>query len=238
MKYTKLRKHLLSLRYFYFAPGLCGIVIAAVASSPAPTQAALKPAAPTYFCEPQRADGILVRGPEIPYTAAKDQDHEFLPVVDGTIFDHGPFDGIGEFVGEDLSNTVFMNSGIGEGRAAMEFDLSPVNPHQIKSAFLKIVPIGKGFLPGSLTIPVQLFGYGGDGSLQTDDFQAGCFITLLDGFTPNNVPISIDVSDFVRGIPPTKRVAGFSLRTNVHGAGIDYGSLELGPPPTLIVTLK
>ena len=232
MKYTKRRKHLLSLRYFYSALRLSGIVIAAVASSLAPTQAA-KSTAPTYFGEHHRADGILVRGPEI-----QSQDHEFLPIVDGTIFNQGPFDGVGEGVGEDLGNTVFLNSGVAEGRAAMEFDLSAINPHRIQSAFLKIVPIGKGFLPGTLTIPVQVFGYVGDGSLQTTDFQAGCFITLLDGFAPNNVPISIDVTDFVRSIPPAKRVAGFSLRTNVHGAEINYGSLELGPPPTLIVTLK
>lgn len=219
MKYTKLRKHLLSLRYLYFALGLCGIVIAALASCPAPTRAALKSVAP----------GL-----------AKDKDHEFLPMVDATIFDQSPFDGVGDGVGEDLGNTVFLTSGIGEGRGAMEFDLSAINPHRIQGAFLRIVPHGKAVLPGTLTIPVQLFGYTGDGFLQTDDFNVGCFITVFDGLAaPLNVPISLDVTEFLRGIRQANQpFVGFNLRTNVHGAQINFGSLELGTPPTLIVTLK
>jgi hypothetical protein len=42
MKYTKPLQHLISIRYLYFALGLCGIFIAAVAHSPAPTRAAFK----------------------------------------------------------------------------------------------------------------------------------------------------------------------------------------------------
>jgi len=62
MKYTKPPKHFISLRYLYFALGLCGILIAALASSPAPTQAALNSPEPAYAGAFERADCTWIGG--------------------------------------------------------------------------------------------------------------------------------------------------------------------------------
>ena len=61
-KYTKSHKHLISLRFLYFALVLCGIFIAALANSPAPTQAALKPPQPIYDGMLERADCSFIAG--------------------------------------------------------------------------------------------------------------------------------------------------------------------------------
>ena len=57
MKYTKAQKH---LRYLYFVLALCGILLAALANSPAPTQAALTPQA--YGGGFERADCTQISG--------------------------------------------------------------------------------------------------------------------------------------------------------------------------------
>ena len=62
MQYPKSPKHLISLRYLYFALALCGIFIAALANSPAPTQAALNPPAPSYDGMLERADCSFIAG--------------------------------------------------------------------------------------------------------------------------------------------------------------------------------
>jgi hypothetical protein len=62
LKYTKSPKRLISLRYLYFALVLCGIFIAALANSPAPTQAALKPPQPIYDGMLERADCSFIAG--------------------------------------------------------------------------------------------------------------------------------------------------------------------------------
>jgi len=113
------------------------------------------------------------------------------------IFDHSPFDGVPDGVSEEFLNTLFLNVPLGEARAAIEFDLSNVNPHRIESAVLTIVSHGEGTLPDTLTIPVQVFGYDADDSIQNDDFNAGSLVTTFDALaTPDNVPISLDVTSF------------------------------------------
>jgi hypothetical protein len=62
MKYTKPPKRFTFLRYFYFALGLCGILIAALANSPAPTRAALKPPEPSYDGRIERAECAQLQG--------------------------------------------------------------------------------------------------------------------------------------------------------------------------------
>ena len=62
MKYTKFRAHLISFRYLYFTLGLCGILVAALANSPAPTQAALTSSNPSYFGVLERADCSSIAG--------------------------------------------------------------------------------------------------------------------------------------------------------------------------------
>src|SRR4030095_13054933 len=62
MKYTKPRQHLLHFRYLYFALGLFGVLMAALATSPAPARAALNPPDPAYFGNIERADCSSIGG--------------------------------------------------------------------------------------------------------------------------------------------------------------------------------
>ena len=59
MKYTKTHKH---LRYLYFVLGLCGILLATLANSPAPTQAASNSPVAAYFGVLERADCSQIAG--------------------------------------------------------------------------------------------------------------------------------------------------------------------------------
>ena len=61
MKYTKPRKHL-SIRYLYFAFGLCCLLIAALANSPAPTRAALKAPLSVYDGVHEKSDCTQIAG--------------------------------------------------------------------------------------------------------------------------------------------------------------------------------
>ena len=80
----KSRKHLISLRYLYFALALCGIFIAALANSTEPTQAALKPPAPSYDGMLERADCSFIAG----YALDQNTPDVSIPVdiYDGPIF--------------------------------------------------------------------------------------------------------------------------------------------------------
>ena len=62
MKHTKPLKHLLYFRYLYFALAVFGVLIAALAISPAPTRAALNPPDPAYFGIFERADCSSISG--------------------------------------------------------------------------------------------------------------------------------------------------------------------------------
>lgn len=171
---------------------------------------------------------------------AQNKNRELLPVVDGPIFDQSPFDGVGDGIDENFPNTTFLNAGLLEIRPAIEFNLSNINPNRIESATLRIVNTSTGILPGTLTVPVHVFGYRGDGSIQLDDFSAGSLVAEFDSLaTPDNVPVLVDVTEFIQSQRPAQpRIVGFTLRTNVHGAQLNYGSLEFGQAPTLILTLK
>lgn len=183
--------------------------------------------------------GILMLALGSQSGVAGDKDRQVLPVVDGWIIDQDPVDGVGEGVVTDALDTVFLNAGVAEARAAMEFDLSNINPHRIESATLRISSFGTGVLPGTTTLPVEVMGYTGDGVIQVDDFSAGSLVTVFDSLaTPDRTPIDIDVTEFLQNTHPSEHIVGFNLRTTVHGAQINYGSLELETPPTLLITLK
>lgn len=61
----------------------------------------------------------------------------------------------------------------------------------------------------------------------------GSFITVFDGSSaPIGVPISLDVTKFLRRLRQGDQLSvGFSLRTNFHGAQVNFSSLELGSTP-------
>ena len=62
MQHTKSRKHLISIRHLYFALGLCGLLIATLANSSAPTQAALTSLVPAYSGTLERAHCSSISG--------------------------------------------------------------------------------------------------------------------------------------------------------------------------------
>jgi hypothetical protein len=62
MKYMKGHKSVISLRKIYFALGLCAILVAALANSSAPSQAALKSPVTNYIHQLERCDCSLIRG--------------------------------------------------------------------------------------------------------------------------------------------------------------------------------
>lgn len=62
MQYTNSRKHLISIRHLYFALGLCGLLIATLANSPARTQAALAAQSPAYTGQLERVDCSSISG--------------------------------------------------------------------------------------------------------------------------------------------------------------------------------
>lgn len=173
-------------------------------------------------------------------TAQQDKNRELLPVADGPIFDQSPFDGVGDALDETLLNTVALNAGLLEIRPAIEFDLGHINPHRIESATLRIVNTSTGIIPGITTIPVEVFGYSGDGAIQNEDFSAGSLVAVFDSLaTPDHVPVNLDVTEFVQSLHPAPpRIVGFNLRTSVHGVQLNYGTLEFAPAPVLVLTLK
>jgi hypothetical protein len=167
-----------------------------------------------------------------------DTNIQLIPMDDGCVFDQSPFDGFGDAVEYSLSVCSGLNPGIAEFRGAMEFDVSSItSSNTIESAALYVTPTGRWWLPGTSNMPLQLFGYTGNGAIGNDDFNAGSVIAIFDGLTiPFNVPVILDVTEFLQNQAPTNYV-GFSLRTDVHG-GVDFGSLELGPAPILLITLR
>ena len=171
-------------------------------------------------------------------TVAVNSTSQLSPVADGFILDQEPFDGVGDAVEDSQGITTFFNSGIAEFRGAMEFDLSSIPQNNtIESAFLYVTPLGRSVPPNTSTIPIQLFGYSGNGIIETDDFNAGSSITIFDGLAaPFNVPVVLDVTEFLQNQAPMSYV-GFGLRTDVNGAGVTFGSLELGSDPTLVINL-
>jgi len=82
MKYTKPRKYVISLRYLYFALALCGIFIAALATSPAPSRAALKPPNPAYDGVLDRADCGFIRGEALDQNSPDEP--IYVDIYDGT----------------------------------------------------------------------------------------------------------------------------------------------------------
>ena len=166
---------------------------------------------------------------------------EFFPLLDGIVVDFGPEarDGIPDGIVEDGGVQVSLNP-LHDGRGIIEFDLEFISPVNIKNAILKLVPIGASWPPGTETLAVQLFGFSGDGVIQLDDFDIGSLVTSfnvpVNPFVGN--PIFLDVTDFLRNQGQLNFV-GFNLRREptVPSGGVNFGSLEIGPPATLTIEI-
>ncbi len=169
-----------------------------------------------------------------------DPSKELLPVADGMVMDNGaevggPPDGIPDYVEEELGLQVVHNS-LTNHQAVIEFDLGTVEVGRIQRILLNVVPIGYAWQEGTIYIPIQLFGFAGDGSIQLDDFDAGSFITVFDVPIRSREPIFFDVTDEVIEILLSQHsLAGFNLRTSVDAGSVNFGSLEHEPSPTLII---
>ena len=158
---------------------------------------------------------------------------QFLPVDDGAIYDYSPFDGVGDIVDHEGTVVAILNQGILETRGAMEFDLSSIPPGSIiESATLNVVLIGRA---GTGSIPVQVFGYEGNGTIEPSDFGIGSVVTIFDAWNlPFNVPVPLDVTGFLQGQFPVDYI-GFTLRTNVHASQANFGSSEFIAAPFLTI---
>jgi len=159
------------------------------------------------------------------------------PVADGNIVDQSPFDGIPDGVLRTHSNVVFLDQGITDMRSVIEFDLVPLADANVTNASLELVLWGKAIPPELSLAPIEIRAFPADGFVRHRDFHRGQFVDVFDALPASfDVPVLIDVTKEVqRGISSSSKILGFILRTN-SGAQIDFGSLELGTPPALVVT--
>ena len=120
----------------------------------------------------------------------------------------------------------------------MEYDLTNVRHRRhIRSATLEIIASTAAYLSGTTTIPIQLFSFTGEGELNLDDFNEGCFVDVFEGFALAPTIIRIDVTAEVRKtLRRNESYLGFTLRTNVHGTEVNFGAPSLGYQPVLIIT--
>lgn len=167
-------------------------------------------------------------------------DADLTPTHSGYIVDESPFDGRGDGIDETVGALVGLNSGIADFRATMEFDLVSLHKHRhVLSAVLQVTPGGLAVLPGTSTIPVQLFSFDGTATIQLEDFNQGSFVAVFEGLVPTGVPINIDVTEAVQRARWThQRFLGFSMRTNVNGANVTFGSNSVGSSPKLAITYR
>jgi len=160
-----------------------------------------------------------------------------VPVADGSIFDENPYDGFPDDVQRTKANVVFLDQGRSDVRAVIEFDLIGLEGLIISNATLELSVRGKTVLADLTNMPVEVRTFSADGILRKSDFHRGQFVGVIDVYPATfDIPIPIDVTQEVqRAISTGKAFLGFSLRTT-SGAQIDFGSLEWGPPPALVVT--
>ena len=160
-----------------------------------------------------------------------------IPVADGTIIDENPYDGFPDEVQRNQANVVFLDQGRSDVRSVIEFDLIGLEGVIVSSATLEVSVRGKTVHADLPIMPVEVRTFSADGILRKSDFHRGQFIGVIDVNSATfDIPIPIDVTrDVQRAISTGKTFLGFSLRTT-SGAQIDFGSLEWGPPPALVVT--
>jgi len=153
--------------------------------------------------------------------------------------DGDPFDGTPDYF--EVRHRLFAgysNSGVGEFRSAMEFDINALGA---RPAFLNLF-VDRVFTPDfgipAEALPFQLYGYTGDGRASRSDFSAG---TLLDTFVISSLgTMTLDVSSFVATVSDqSDRFAGFLIKpigdpftnkTNYFFASPNRAVGSSGPP--------
>lgn len=164
---------------------------------------------------------------------------ELPPIHAGSILDQDPFDGLGDAVDESGGAAIGLNSPLLDSRAIAEFDLATLGHRRIQSATLQLTPLGRAILPGTSRVPIQLYAFPADTTIQLRDFNQGIFVDVFEGLTPLNEPVSIDVTNAVRFARLLRQqYLGFSLRTSSQGSSITYGSPAIGSAPKLVIALE
>jgi hypothetical protein len=156
-------------------------------------------------------------------------------------YDGNSFDGLGDEVLP--ANVPFTLKGT-EGEAAQfaEFNIGSFSPlPNISSAIFQteilsflVAGLGvNGTNPGS----VGIFGYVGNGTAETSDFEAGVLLSSLDvsSSSPGDI-LNFDVTQFVKqGVSNNNAFAGFGIRAlNLGGLSLKGGDFP-GSQPKLIV---
>ncbi len=121
-------------------------------------------------------------------------------MTDGYVRDDSPFDGYGDAVEETQGIAVYLTPGIAAAHGVIEFDFSSFYPNTIfESAVLQIDDIGGAVCSGGSAVPIELFGFAGDGSLQPSDFHIG---TSIGVFNVTSGPELLDVTYFLQNEIP------------------------------------
>lgn len=190
---------------------------------------------------------------------ARNREIKLAPLFDASIADSQPYDGVADAgsVSDESATSTGLNSGIFESRTIMEFDVTGLR-RRVERAILTITPVGVGLVLTPPIVPIQVFGYDGDGTIREDDFNAGRFVTIFDArpsWSRPWMPVDIDVTDYFKESSrdatgkdtktadrheqsPRRDIVGLSFRTNVHGVQLNLGSLEFDPAPTLTLTVR
>jgi hypothetical protein len=162
------------------------------------------------------------------------------PIHAGYIADQNPFDGLGDAIDETGLTFAGLTSGLSDCRATVAFDVGVLQAHRrIRRASLLVTRSASAYLNGTTTIPIQLFSFAGESTLQLEDFNRGWFVDVFEGLVHSPTPISLNVTAVVKhAVRQDERYLGFSMRTNVHGSEVVFGGAGLGYQPMLVLRLE
>jgi hypothetical protein len=163
-----------------------------------------------------------------------------LDVNDGG---NNSFDGIGDEVLPAQFPPIVLKGTQGEAAQFAEFNIGSFSqiPNIISAIFRADISSFQVLAPG-VNVPTNpgslgIFGYVGNGTAETSDFEAGVFITSVDvsQSSPGAV-LNFDVTSFVQqGVSNNNPFAGFGIRAlNLGGLSLK-GSDIPGSQPRLIV---
>ncbi len=135
----------------------------------------------------------------------------------------------------------------GEIQVAIEYGLSTLlsTPITVTSATLSVLR-GSGFSgclgldPCPIPTGLSVYGYSGDGSLATDDFDAGTLLSERNPLPAEATIMVFDVTGFITGlIASSSQYAGLNFRAIGDGAfGMDYGLDQAGNVVGMIPRLQ
>lgn len=166
-----------------------------------------------------------------------------LPVLEGWVIDVGaqvgsPRDGAPDLIENPADNLSFHRGTLSEARVIVEFAPRAIDPDDLGSATLSFSAHVASYFLGMAAVPIALYGYVGNGSLDLNDFNAGTLIARLQvpvTQTAVAFPYEVDVTDVVRS--QRGGYVGFSFRVdNVECCAVNLGEpLSEDQSPTLVL---